>query len=159
MRKLLRQREIVEDDWQYLGEEPPGGSESIIVPLAELRDNAATWRAWRGRLGVKLAPADRVEQLTEDLPRLALIAIEFPTPSEGRGYTQGRLLRERYRFTGELRALGAIKRDQIFFLTRCGFDTFELAADEDLEGARASLSTYSAAYQHSPALASIRHVR
>jgi uncharacterized protein (DUF934 family) len=159
MRRLLRQREIVEDDWQYLGEEPPGGSESIIVPLAELRDNAATWQAWRGRLGVRIAPADRVEQLIDLLSRLALIAVEFPTPSEGRGYTQARLLRERYRFNGELRAVGAVKRDQIFFLTRCGLDAFELADSENLEDARAAMSTFTVAYQDAPQRASVRRIR
>jgi uncharacterized protein (DUF934 family) len=151
MRNLLRQREIVEDDWQYLGEEPPGGSESIIIPLAELRDNAATWCAWRGRLGVRLAPADRVETLAADLTRLALVAVEFPSPSEGRGYTQASLLRSRYGFRGELRAVGAVKRDQVFFMSRCGIDSFELAAGEDLNAAKASLGKFTIAYQPSAA--------
>lgn len=147
MRKLLRQREIVEDDWQYLGEKTPSGSEHIIVPLAELRDNAPTWRAWRGRLGVRIAPADRVETLIADWPHLALIAIEFTGPSEGRGYTQAHLLRDRYGFRGELRAVGAVKRDQTFFMSRCGFDAFELAPGESLEGAQSALGTYTVAYQ------------
>ena len=114
MRKLLRQREIVEDDWEYLNEAPPGGAESVIIPLAEWRDNAVTWRAWRERLGVRIGPADRVETLVPDLARFELIAIEFPGPGEGRGYTQARLLRTRYGFKGELRAVGAVKQDQLF---------------------------------------------
>ena len=147
MRKLLRQRELTEDDWRYLGEELPAGCESIIVPLTELRDNAAAWRSWRGRLGVRLAPTDRVEALAADLPRVALIAIEFPGPGEGRGYTQARLLRSRYAFAGELRAVGAVKRDQIFFMARCGFDAFELAAGEDAEAAQQALSRFTVSYQ------------
>ena len=147
MRKLLRQRELTEDDWRYLGEELPVGCASIIVPLTELRDNAAAWRSWRGRLGVRLAPTDRVEALAADLPRVALIAIEFPGPGEGRGYTQARLLRSRYAFAGELRAVGAVKRDQIFFMARCGFDAFELAAGEDAEAAQQALSRFTVSYQ------------
>lgn len=147
MRKLLRRREIVADDWRYLAEESPDTSHSIIVPLAELRDNAATWRAWRGRLGVRIGPADRIEALAADLPRLALIAIEFPAPSEGRGYTQARLLRDRYAFTGELRAIGAVKRDQLFLMSRCGFDSFELAEGEDMAAARREFERFTVEYQ------------
>jgi len=147
MRKLLRQREIVTDDWHYLGEESTLGSDSLIVPLAELRDNSATWRAWQGRLGVRIGPADRVETFTADLPRLAVVAIEFPAPSEGRGYTQARLLRNRYGFKGEIRAVGLVKQDQIFFMSRCGIDAFELAPGEDPEAARHALHLFSVSYQ------------
>jgi uncharacterized protein (DUF934 family) len=99
-----------------------------------------------GPLGVILAPADDERELVADLPRLALVAAEFPTMSEGRGYTQGRLLRERWGFARELRARGAIRRDQVFLLARCGFNSFELP-DIELEGAAAALHTFSAAYQ------------
>ncbi len=68
--------------------------------------------------------------------------------SEGRGYTQGRLLRERWGFAGELRARGAIHRDHVFLLARCGFNSFELPESE-LEGGAAALRTFSAAYQSS----------
>ncbi|MGQ0834815.1 MAG: DUF934 domain-containing protein [Gammaproteobacteria bacterium] len=93
-----------------------------------------------------LKPADAVETLVAQLPALRSIAIEFPGPSEGRGYTQARVLRERYGFTGELRAVGHVKRDQILFLVRCGFDAFELAAGESVEGALASLQQFTVAY-------------
>ncbi len=93
-----------------------------------------------------LAPAHKVEQLAPDLARFALVGAEFPGPSEGRGYTQGRLLRERWNFAGELRATGHVRRDQVFFLARCGFNSFELP-DSEIEAARAALATFSAAYQ------------
>jgi len=95
-----------------------------------------------------LAPADEVERLVPDLARLDLAGADFPGPSEGRGYTQARLLRERFGFTGELRARGAIRRDQVFFLARCGFNSFELP-DSELQGAAEALSSFSAAYQPS----------
>jgi uncharacterized protein (DUF934 family) len=165
-RRLLRDGRIVADDWRTSGEtavpgdaELPGDGE--VLGDGEVPDDAslivtfAEWQAQRerlisrsGRLGVVLAPADEVERLVPDLPRLDLAGADFPGPSEGRGYTQGRLLRERFGFTGELRARGAIRRDQIFFLARCGFNSFELPEGE-LEGAAAALSTFSAAYQPS----------
>jgi len=162
MRRVLRQREIVADDWRHLAEssgEAPG-NESLIVPLAELRTNAAAWMGHHGRLGVRIAPADKVEELAGQLARFSLGAVEFPSPSEGRGYTQGRLLRERFGFTGELRAVGAgVKRDVIFALARCGFDTFEVAPGEDLEAAARALDRYTVAYQPGAPVASVTRQR
>jgi uncharacterized protein (DUF934 family) len=97
---------------------------------------------------VRIALTDKVEDLAPDLARFALVAVEFPAPTEGRGYTQGRLLRGRYGFSRELRAVGAaVKRDLIFALARCGFDAFEVAPGEDLEACAQALNRYSVAYQ------------
>jgi len=147
MRYILRRREIVADDWAHLGEAVAGDA-ALIVPLTDLHTDAARWAAWRGRLGARLAPADRVEDLATDLPRLDLVAIEFPNAGDGRGYSQARLLRTRLGFSGELRALGAgVRQDQVFLLARCGFDAIELAPGQDLEAARRALTRYSVAYQ------------
>lgn len=147
MRCILRRREIVADDWRHLGEELADGA-SVIVPLAELRAGAARWGRWRGRLGVRVSPGDAPEELAADLPRLNLVAVEFPNAGDGRGYSQGRLLRTRLGFRGELRAVGAgVRQDQVFLLARCGFDAMELAPGQDLEAARRALSRYTVAYQ------------
>lgn len=159
MRYVLRQREIVADDWVHLGE-PGAAGAGLIVPLAQLRADAARWRAWPGRLGLRLTPSDAPEELAAELARFALIAVEFPNPGDGRGYSQGRLLRARLGFGGELRALGAgVKRDQVFLLTRCGFDTLELAAGEDLEAARDALGRYTVGYQPGAPLAPLARQR
>jgi phosphoadenosine phosphosulfate reductase len=147
MRYILRRREIVADDWVHLGEEPEGAA-ALIVPLGQLRADAARWAGWRGRLGVRLTPGDAPEDLAAELASLALVAVEFPNAGDGRGYSQGRLLRNRLGFQGELRAVGAgVKRDQVFLLARCGFDAIELAPGEDLEAARRALTRYTVAYQ------------
>lgn len=144
MRNILRQRELVLDDWSYAGEDAAAGV-SLIVSLADLRAGVTGAHA---RLGVRLAPADRVEELAAFLPRLSLVACEFPSPGEGRGYTQGRLLRERYAFGGELRAVGAgVRQDLVFLLARCGFDALELAPGEDVDAAIRALTRYDVAYQ------------
>ena len=157
MRRILRRREIVADDWRHLGEDTEEGS-ALIVPLVELRKDPERWRRWRGRLGVLLRSVDPVEELAGDLPRLDLVAVEFPSPSDGRGYSAGRLLRERLGFRGELRAVGAgARQDQVFLLARCGFDAIELAPTEDPEAARRALDHYTIAYQPgSPGLALCR---
>jgi uncharacterized protein (DUF934 family) len=147
MRYILRRREIVADDWAHLGEEV-AESGGLIVPLVQLRAEPERWRTRRGPLGGRITPTDSPEELAAELPRLGLVAVEFPNPGDGRGYSQGRLLRTRLGFQGELRAVGAgVKRDQVFLLARCGFDAIELAPGEDLEAARRALDRYRVAYQ------------
>jgi uncharacterized protein (DUF934 family) len=154
MRHILRQRELTADSWRYLGE-AAAAADALIIPLEKLRADPESWRQRPGALGVRLSPADAVEELAPLLPGLALIAVEFPNTADGRGYTQARLLRERFGFRGELRAVGnGVRQDLVFFMARCGFDAFELAEGEDPQAARRALQRYDVAYQPgSPAVA------
>jgi uncharacterized protein (DUF934 family) len=145
-RLLLRDRRVVEDEWLYVAEAGDKPDAPLIVTLEQWRNEPQAWLERGSRLGVVLAPADRVEALAPDLKHFALVAAEFPGPADGRGYSQARLLRERYGFSGELRATGYVRHDQLFFLARCGFNSFQLA-ERDLNDAVAAFSTFSAAYQ------------
>ena len=160
MRRILRRLELVDDDWRYLGEDDAGSAAGLwlIVPSTALRTGAADARRLE-RLGVRVGAAERIEDLAPELPRLALVAFEFPAPGDGRGYTYARLLRERYWFTGEVRAVGVVKRDQLFFMARAGFDAFELSPGEELEGALQSLHTFTVAYQPGAPHAPVRQQR
>jgi uncharacterized protein (DUF934 family) len=147
MRHILRQRELVADDWRYLGEQA-GEDDPLIVPLAQLQADLLQWQRRTGPLGARLSPVDQVEELVPLLPRLALVALEFPNPGDGRGYSQARLLRGRLGFRGELRAVGAgVRQDQAFLLTRCGFDSLEPAPGVDLAAVCRALGRYDVAYQ------------
>jgi uncharacterized protein (DUF934 family) len=150
-RRLLRDGQIVIDEWRYAAEaadEPaaPIQAVPVIITLAQWQLQPDTWLAREGRLGLVLTPADQVALIAGDLQHFALIAAQFSGPAEGRGYTQARQLRERWNFRGELRAMGYVRRDQLFFMARCGFNSFELA-ESDLEDAASAFSTFSAAYQ------------
>jgi len=147
-RRLLRDGQLVADDWRYLSEVQSPDGAPLILTFDQWLSDRERWLGVGGRLGVMLAPAHKVEFLAPDLARFALVGAEFPGPSDGRGYTQGRLLRERWKFTGELRAAGYVRRDQLFFLARCGFNSFELP-DSEIESAKTALATFSAAYQPS----------
>jgi uncharacterized protein (DUF934 family) len=147
-RRLLRNGRIVDDDWSYVAEADGNPTAQLILTFAEWQSERDQWLTQDRRLGVVLLPANPVEQLAPDLSRFALIAAQFSGPSEGRGYSQARALRERWKFGGELRATGYVRRDQLFFMARCGFNSFELA-DADLETASTALSPFSAAYQAS----------
>jgi uncharacterized protein (DUF934 family) len=147
-RRLLRDGRIVDDDWSYLAEAEGNAAAALILTFAQWQNERDAWIARGGRLGVVLQPAHKLELLAADISRFALIAADFSGPSEGRGYSQARMLRERWKFGGELRAAGYVRRDQLFFMARCGFNSFELP-DTDIEAAHAALETFSWAYQPS----------
>ena len=145
-RRLLRDGRVVDDDWLYLAEAGGSATAPLILTLAEWQNDRDRWLAQDRRLGVLLSPAHRVELLVPDITRISLIAAEFSGPGEGRGYSQARVLREQWKFDGELRATGYVRRDQLFFMERCGFNSFELP-DADIEDGYTALSTFSWAYQ------------
>jgi uncharacterized protein (DUF934 family) len=147
MRQLIKQREIVTDEWRYPEEDPQGESRALILPVARWQAEREQWSSWDGRLGVRIGPTDKVDVLARDLPRFALIAIEFGGLAEGRGYSQATILRRQYKFGGELRAVGKIQRDQVFYMARCGFDTLEFPEGTDLQVALTGFDDFSVAYQ------------
>ena len=96
---------------------------------------------------LRLEPADAPESLAERLGGVARVEVNFPSFTDGRGYSIARLLRERFGYRGELRAVGNVLRDQIFYLARCGFDAFEVDASKNAEDAIAGLDDFSVRYQ------------
>jgi uncharacterized protein (DUF934 family) len=119
----------------------------VLIPLDEWRERAAVWQSRPGRVGLLLSPPDDPNSVAADLDRFALIAVNFPKFSDGRGYSTARLLRERLGWRGELRAVGDVLRDQLFLLARCGFDSFALRADQDPRAASAAFRDFSVRYQ------------
>ncbi len=145
MRRIIRRREIVEDELRYPGEPEAVGT----VRALALTDWIAASNAGVAPVpgAVLLTATDAVEALAEHLAPLRWIVIDFAKIGEGRGFSQARLLRQRYGYAHELRARGALKRDQMFFLARSGFDAFDLDPSEDPNAALAALGAFSVAYQ------------
>ncbi|MEM6834547.1 MAG: DUF934 domain-containing protein [Sphingomonadales bacterium] len=98
-------------------------------------------------LGVRLSPDTEVEALADRLDQIALIEVDFPAYTDGRGYSQARVLREHMGFQGELRAVGDVLIDQLRFMKRCGFDVAVLADHVDPDDAEAALKRYGVWYQ------------
>ena len=98
---------------------------------------------------VRLEPAD--DPASVSLEGVTRVEVNFPKFADGRGYSTARLLRERYGYRGELRAVGQITRDLLFFMESCGFDAFELRAGEDPHEALAAFEDFSESYQASVA--------
>jgi uncharacterized protein (DUF934 family) len=150
MPRLIKDRAIVDDDWTTLADGADwsaiAAERPLIVPLAVWSADRAALQA-RGRVGVRLAPADDPAALAPDIGTLPLIAIDFPQFTDGRGYSTARLLRERYGFAGELRAVGEVLRDQLYYLHASGFNAFAVRADRDLADALKGLADFSDSYQ------------
>ena len=100
---------------------------------------------------LRLEPTDEPAAFAGQLGRVARVEVNFPKFGDGRGYSIGRLLRERHGYRGELRAVGHITRDLLFYLESCGFDAFELRPGEDPQQALAGFDDFSEAYQASVA--------
>ena len=150
MPQLIKGRAIVEDRWTLLREaaslaEVPSDT-PVIVPLALWQSEHETLAA-RGDVGVWLKPSDDPDALAGDIAHLPLIAIDFPKFVDGRGYSSARLLREKYRFGGELRAIGDVLRDQLYYLRQCGFDAFSVRADRNLADAIGGFDDFTDNYQ------------
>lgn len=96
---------------------------------------------------LRLEPADDPAKIAAALDGAARVEVNFPKFGDGRGFSLGRLLRERYGYKGELRAVGHVTRDHLVYLERCGFDAFELRAGEDPHEALDGFKVFSASYQ------------
>jgi len=144
---LLKDGKIVEDRWVPLVDDAASPQGDIIVTLEQWQAGRERLRGHNGRLGLRLRSDQPPSQLGDDLQHFALIALEFPRFGDGRAYSYARLLRERHGFRGELRAVGNVLRDQLLFMLRCGFDTFEIAGESAAEAWREAVSEIDHFYQ------------
>jgi uncharacterized protein (DUF934 family) len=119
----------------------------VIVGWARWERERETLSAHRGRLGVRIASDADVDAVARDAARFATIAIEFPKFTDGRGYSIARLLRDRHRYAGELRAVGNVLRDQLAFMARCGLTAFEVDPSKDLEKMLGAFDDFTVHYQ------------
>ena len=124
---LIRREGVEADPWTFVAEDAPlPKGAAVIVTLERWQADRASLLAHDGRLGIRLKSDQMAETIADALSHFDLVALEFPLFKDGRAYSTARILRERYGFSGELRAVGNVLRDQLFFMLRCGFDTFEL---------------------------------
>ncbi len=144
---LIKDGAVVEDAWITV-------SDDAALPDAPVIVSFERWQAERDRLkgrnaplGIRLASGQSLDEIAGDLDWFSVIALEFPVFTDGRAFTTARILRERYGFFGEIRAVGDVLRDQILFMVRCGFDAFEMEAGENAEDWRAAVAEINIFYQ------------
>jgi uncharacterized protein (DUF934 family) len=139
------------DPWHALGGED--GPPAYIDPKPHLLLTLEQWHAFRAQwpaglpVGVILANDAEVKDIAADLPRLALVQLDFPKWVDGRAYSQAHALRMRYRFEGEVRATGEVLVDMVPLMARTGFDAVVLRAGQSLDAAHRALSYFPGHYQ------------
>ncbi len=139
MSRLIKNGQLESDRWTVLKEatDPevlkviPG--KNLIVPMQFWRDYQSELQDYAGEIAIWLDSSQNVNDIGPGLHELPLVALNFPVFSDGRSYTNARELREHLGFKGEVRAIGDVLRDQIFYMSRCGFDAFEIRHDQDAE--------------------------
>jgi len=153
MQRIIKDGRIVEDAWQVVrlaegGELPDAGmAGACLIPLSLWRSSPAWQSRGAERTGVWLAPDDDPAWLAGQWERVSVVAVDFPAFTDGRGYSLGRLLRERHKYAGELRAIGDVWKDQLAFLWQVGFNAFEIKHGKPVEEALEALASFSGHYQ------------
>ncbi|WP_257296268.1 DUF934 domain-containing protein [Endozoicomonas sp. YOMI1] len=150
MPKLFKDQQISNDDFQILQQDPgepvlPEGN--VLLPVSSI-DYAITANGLhKGQVGIWFDSSDEPETVANVLNQFEVIAVNFPKFMDGRGYSLARLLRERLDYRGDIRAIGDILVDQLYYLKRCGFSSFRLREDQNPDYALAVLTTFSTDYQ------------
>lgn len=154
--EIIKHQAVVADDWALLRLDEGEAADSVAVPFGKVIVPLAVWLAQHDALaarlpgiGVWLASDERPEALAADVAALPLIAVNFPKFTDGRGYSIAYNLRARLGFTGELRAIGDVLRDQLFSMRRVGFDAYATRPDRSIHDALKGLSVFSETYQAS----------
>lgn len=151
MSRLIKDNAIVDDRYTTVA---PAEDGSLTLPAGPVLVSLATWQAHREALlahphdkGVQLKPGEFAEAIADDIDKLAMVAVEFPAFADGRGYSTGYILRSRYGFKGELRAVGDVFKDTLFYQQRSGFNAFAVRDDKNIDDALLGLQTFTTPYQ------------
>ncbi len=140
---------VAEDTFTYLADDQDLSDGDVIVSLGRFQAEGEGLLSDGRRVGVRLEAGDAVEVLAYDLPRLALVALDFPKFGDGRSFSNARLLRERYGFKGQVRAVGDVLREQAGFMVRVGFDAFMPADGASSNEWQAATRRYRHVFQRS----------
>ena len=154
-KEIIKGREVVADDWSVLRLAEGDTPEAAVVPEGKVIVPLTVWLAQkdalsqRAELGVWIAADERFEALKGESDRFAVIAVDFPKFSDGRGYSIAYNIRKRLAYTGELRAIGDVLRDQLFSMSRVGFNAYATRQDRSIHEALKGLTVFSETYQAS----------
>lgn len=155
MPEIIKNKTVVSDDWSVLRLAEGESAESVTIPEGRVIVPLKVWQAQgealksRPEIGVWLASDERAEELKGQLENFRVVAVDFPKFADGRGYSIAYNLRARLGYAGELRAIGDVLRDQLFYMQRVGFDAFAVRADKNIHDAVKGLTDFSEKYQTS----------
>ncbi len=153
MPTLIKDGQVTDNTWDFIEKESDlssalsSASEQVLVPLSLWQEHKSDLQASEKDIGVWLDSDDDTYELGSDALDLPLIALNFPVFMDGRSYSSAAILRKRIGYKGELRAVGEILRDQLFYMKKCGINSFEISDSVKLEDALAAFSDFSNSYQ------------
>lgn len=159
MTKIIKDRTIINDDWEILQLSEDDTADAIAVPEGKVIVPLKVWQFQREKLvqrakerhdiAVWFSSNEQAKELHQDLQLFNLLAVDFPKFADGRGYSIAYNLRMRFNYKGELRAIGDVLRDQLFYMQRVGFNSFAVRADKNINDAIKGLTDFSEKYQTS----------
>ncbi len=147
--QLIKDQQIIDNTWQYIADTDELKSGDISVSFARWQADKQQLLAHDGKLGIRMSSADSVDELADDLDTLKLIELDFPDFADGRLFSQAWLLRGRYHYQGEIRAIGHYIPDQVFYLARVGVNAFSPKMAEELPDIINKLKDFTVNYQSS----------
>jgi uncharacterized protein (DUF934 family) len=147
--RVIKDNEVVDDNWQWLQAPDDAGipEGDVIIPFTYWQQHRSELIEQKSQWGVCINGDDETDDVAKDLAYFALIAVEFPAFKDGRGYSHARSLRDHYAYKGDIRAVGDVLRDQLYYLQRCGVSSFLIREDKNIEDAIKGFSDFSVKYQ------------
>ena len=153
MQNLIKNGQVINDDWRILDKSSGldalsnSTKKSVIVPLNFWKLYRREAEAYSGNIAIWLDSDELIRDIKNQIGEFSIIALNFPVFSDGRSYTNARELRQTLNYEGEIRAIGDVLRDQIFYMSRCGFDSFLLRPDQDPSACIDALQDFQESYQ------------
>ena len=147
--QIIKDKQIIDDTWSYIADDAELKTGNISVSLTRWKHDKQQLLAHDGKLGVRIGPADSVDDIAPDLKDVQLIELDFPDFADGRLFSYAWLLRGRYLYQGEIRATGRYMPDQVFYLSRVGVNAFSPEKAEDLPVVLSHLHDFTVNYQNS----------
>jgi uncharacterized protein (DUF934 family) len=145
---LLQRGALQPNNWRFVGDDAAlPVDEPVTVSLKRWQAEGDSLRGRNAPIGVRLKNDESALLLGADVHHLAVVEVEFPKFTDGRAFSQARILRDKLGYKGEVRGIGTILRDQYLYMRRCGIDTVELPEDKPIDGYLAALSEFTAWYQ------------
>ena len=147
--QIIKDKKIVDETWSYVTNDDELKTGDICVSLARWKQDKQQLVVHAGKVGVRIGPADTVDDIAPDLKNIQLIELDFPDFADGRLFSHAWLLRGRYNYQGEIRATGHYMTDQVFYLSRVGVNAFSPEKVEDLPVVLSHLNDFTVKYQNS----------
>jgi uncharacterized protein (DUF934 family) len=145
--QIIKDRKIIDNAWTFVEDNSPLPLTPAIISLNRWQKDADSLKSHSGKLAIRLQSHENIADLTDALTSINMVELFFPIFTDGRGFSQAKLLRDRYQFTGEIRASGHFMVDQVFYMSKVGINAFQLADESQLALAVSLIDDFSVSYQ------------